>query len=136
MCDDERLNAAVDQIENLEFILACTSTYPTQPKDVNLKNILNLQSKYPKLNIGFSNHYSGLDACAGAVALGAKCIEFHITHDRTAYGSDQAASIENTEGLVSAIRNMEVMLGDGDKKFLPEEVEIAKKLRKVDNILS
>ena len=65
-----------------------------------------------------------------ATALGAECIEFHITHDRTAYGSDQAASIENSKDLISAIRNVELMLGDGDKKVYDSEIPIAKKLRK------
>ena len=82
------------------------------------------------MKIGFSNHYSGLDACVGAIALGSECIEFHITNDRTAYGSDQSASIENSNSLIEGIRNMELMLGDGVKKVYDSELPIAKKLRK------
>jgi len=62
-------------------------------------------------------------------------IEFHVTHDRTDYGSDQAASIENIGGMVQSIRNMEQMLGDGRKVVYETEKPIAAKLRKVNNIV-
>ena len=123
-------------MDNVTTVLACTSTYPTVPEEVNLKHITTLKSMNPDLKVGFSNHYSGHDACVGAVALGAECIEFHITKDRTMYGSDQAASIENARGLLQAIRHMEKMIGDGVKKVYDTEIPIAKKLRKVDDILS
>ena len=71
----------------------------------------------------------------GAVALGAECVEFHITKDRTMYGSDQSASIENYFVLLAGIRNMQKMIGDGEKKIYESEVPIAKKLRQVDDIL-
>ena len=85
--------------------------------------------------VGFSNHYNGADAMVGAVALGATCIEFHITIDRTMYGSDQPASIEEVGRVVSGIRNMEKMLGDGIKKVYSSEKPIAAKLRKVNDIV-
>ena len=74
-----------------------------------------------------------MDACVGSVALGAECVEFHITRDRTMYGSDQAASIQDVDDLCDAIRKMEVMLGDGIKVVYDTEKPIAKKLRKVTN---
>ena len=37
--------------------------------------------------------------------LGAECIEFHITKDRTLYGSDQASSTENVDDLVNGIQS-------------------------------
>ena len=88
-----------------------------------------MKDKYPQYKIGFSNHYSGHDACIGATALGSECIEFHITHDRTAYGSDQAASIQNSELLVDGIRSMEKMMGDGIKRVYDSEIPVMKKLR-------
>lgn len=114
-------------------VLACTSTYPTKPEEVNLNYIKTLREDFSQIQIpvGFSNHYNGHDACIGAVALGAQIIEFHITLDRAMYGSDQAASIENVKELVSGIRNMSLMLGTGEKVVFPSEVPVAKKLRKV-----
>ena len=50
------------------------------------------------------------------------------------YGSDQPASIESVSMMVSAIRTMEIMLGDGKKIVYETEKPIAAKLRKVDNV--
>ena len=133
MCSEEQITAALDILDNVEYVLACTSTYPTDPNELNLRHILTLKKRYPDIKVGFSNHYNGHDACVAATALGAECIEFHITHDRTAYGSDQSASIEHSEDLIQAIRKTELMLGDGVKKVYNTETSIAKKLRKVDD---
>jgi N-acetylneuraminate synthase len=116
--------------DSVEYILACTSTYPTKVEEVNLNTIKTLNETYPNYKIGFSNHYSGSIACVGAAALGTECIEFHITKERGMYGSDQAASIENSEDLINKIRLMETMLGDGVIQSYPSEQEVAKKLRK------
>ena len=94
-----------------------------------------MKEKYPNLKIGFSNHYNGLDACVGSVAFGAECVEFHITKERTMYGSDQPASIQDSHDLVDSIRKMELMLGDGIKTVYDTEVPIAEKLRKVSDTL-
>ena len=135
MCSEEQIRAAVETLDNVEIILACTSTYPTATCEVNLRHIQTLKERYPDISIGFSNHYNGLDACVGAAALGAECVEFHITNDRASYGSDQSASIENSSMLIAGIRNMEMMLGDGIKRVYDSEVPIAKKLRQVDDVL-
>lgn len=132
MSTETQVDKAVDILsDNLEYILACTSTYPTTIEELNLRYIQTLQQKYSEYKIGFSNHYSGFDACIGSVALGAECIEFHITNDRTAYGSDQSASIENSSVLVDGIFAMEKMIGDGVKRVYDSELPIMKKLRKV-----
>lgn len=119
---------------NLKYILSCTSTYPTKPEEVNISRITTMKRAFPNHKIGFSNHYSGLDACVLAAGLGAEAIEFHITLDRAMYGSDQAASIENVKGLVDGIRHAELMVGDGMVGVYPSEVPIMKKLRKVDTL--
>lgn len=135
MCTQEEVDAAVNILDNVEYILACTSTYPTKAEELNLKYIHTLKENYPSIKIGFSNHYNGLDACVGSIAFGAECVEFHITKDRTMYGSDQPASIQDSDDLVDAIRKMEVMIGDGVKKVYDSEVPIAQKLRKVNDIV-
>jgi N-acetylneuraminate synthase len=134
MSSENEIYKALSILKNVEYVLACTSTYPTKDEEINLKHIITLKEKYPNIKIGFSNHSSGHLAMYGAVALGAECIEFHITHDRTDYGSDQAASIENTDKLISGIRKMEKLLGTGKKEIYPSEVPIKEKLRKVNNI--
>mgnify|MGYP003626475249 FL=1 len=86
--------------------------------------------------VGFSNHYNGLDACVGSIIFGAECVEFHITKDRTMYGSDQVASIQHSDDLVDSIRKMELMVGDGVKKVYDSEVPIAAKLRKINDTVN
>jgi len=135
MSSEEQIHAAVNKLDNLEYILACTSTYPTSDEEMNLNYISTLKQKYPNYKIGFSNHQNGLIACFGAAALGSDCLEFHITLDRTMYGSDQAASIENVEDLVSGSEKMRNLLGDGKKVVYDNEKPIIKKLRKKDDIL-
>ena len=134
MTTQEEICKIIPKIKNLHYVLACTSTYPTKEEELNLLHVKTLKSQYPSLKIGFSNHYSGHDACIIATALGAECIEFHITHDRAAYGSDQAASIENAAALCKGINKVSTMLGDGNKKVYDSEVPIAKKLRKNNTI--
>ena len=135
MCTDEQVDAALKILKHTEYVLACTSTYPTKEEEVNLNYINTLKEKYPYLSVGFSNHYNGLAACIGATALGAECLEFHITKDRTMYGSDQVASIESVNELMVSVRKIEKMLGDGKKVVYDSEVPIAEKLRKVDDTI-
>tara|TARA_R100000008_G_C3585725_1_gene172115 strand:- start:1818 stop:2654 length:837 start_codon:yes stop_codon:yes gene_type:complete len=136
MCTEEQIQAAIDILDNVEYVLACTSTYPTVVEEVNLLHINTLNEQYPDLKVGFSNHYNGADACVAATVLGSTCIEFHITNDRTSYGSDQAASIQDANTLVDAVRKVEIMLGDGVKKVYDSEIPIAEKLRKKDDTTS
>ena len=132
MSTQYEIDQAIDILSpNLKYILACTSTYPSNVDELKLNYIVRLHNDYPQFKIGFSNHYSGFDASLGAVALGAECIEFHITDDRASYGTDQAASIENSEKLVEGINIMKRMLGDGIKKVYDSEIPIKNKLRKV-----
>tara|TARA_B100001094_G_scaffold205689_1_gene199580 strand:- start:2262 stop:3089 length:828 start_codon:yes stop_codon:yes gene_type:complete len=135
MCTDEQVDAALDILKHTKYVLACTSTYPTKEEEVNLNYITTLKEKYPHLSVGFSNHYNGLVACIGASALGAECLEFHITKDRTMYGSDQVASIESVSELLFSVRKIEKMLGDGKKVVYDSEVPIAEKLRKVSDTI-
>lgn len=136
MSTQEEVDKAIEVLgDKVVQILACTSTYPTKANEINLNYIKTLKEKYPNLKVGFSNHYSGALACHGAVVSGAEVIEFHITKDRTMYGSDQAASIENVDALVSGIRNLELMMGDGKKIVYEDEKPIANKLRKNHTIL-
>tara|TARA_R110000824_G_scaffold5699_2_gene26326 strand:+ start:1325 stop:2158 length:834 start_codon:yes stop_codon:yes gene_type:complete len=133
MCTEEEVHAAINILDNVEYVLACTSTYPTKAEELNLSYIKTLKESYPHLKVGFSNHYNGIDACVGAIAFGAECVEFHITKDRTMYGSDQPASIQDVDDLVDAVRKMELMVGNGVKVVYESEVPIAAKLRKVSD---
>ncbi len=119
--------------ENLA-LMHCTSTYPCEPEELNLKMVRTLREEFPTVPIGYSGHEVGLVPSAVAVALGACIIERHLTLDRAMWGSDQAASVEPAgfERLVKYIRVTEAALGDGVKKVYESEQASLKKLRRVN----
>lgn len=113
------------------FILLHTiSTYPSPEDDLNLSVIHTLRERYG-VPIGYSGHEPSVSPSIVAVALGAVVVERHITLDRTMYGSDQSASLEENglRQLVSVIRKVPGMLGTGVKDWAPGEREVAQKLR-------
>jgi len=115
-------------------IMHCTSTYPCEPEELNLKMVGTLRSEFPRVPIGYSGHEVGLVPSAVAVALGACMVERHLTLDRAMWGSDQAASVEPAgfERLIKYIRVTESSLGDGVKKVYESEKSSMKKLRRVN----
>ena len=95
-------------------ILKCTSIYPAPIKYLNLKGIEKYKKIF-KVPVGYSDHAIGIDASVNAVACGAKIIEKHFTLNKLAKGADHRISIEPKEfkEMVSKIRNLESMMGDG-----------------------
>jgi N-acetylneuraminate synthase len=112
-------------------ITHATSTYPCNPKEINLRMIATLREKFG-VPVGYSGHEVGLQISIAAAALGAAVVERHITLDRSMWGSDQAASIEpqGIARLVRDIRVVEQALGDGVKKVYESELPIKAKLRR------
>lgn len=111
-------------------VMHCVSTYPTDNAACNVRMVETLRQRYG-LPVGYSGHERGMLPSVLAAVLGATAIERHITLDRTMYGSDQAASLEpaGLKRLVRDIRDIEVVMGDGVKRFLDAEKSIAAKLR-------
>ena len=127
------IQSAVDIFtkEGCSFELMHTvSTYPLKVENANLNMINTLKEKY-KCNVGYSGHESGLAISYAAAALGITSLERHVTIDRSMYGSDQSASIEpaGLRQLVGAVRKIEKAMGDGIKKNIKEEEDIAQNLR-------
>ena len=89
-----------------------------------------MKKKY-NCNVGYSGHEPSVSPSLVAVTLGASSLERHITLDRSMYGSDQSASLEERglKELVSIIRKVPKVIGDGEKKILDCEIDVAKKLR-------
>ena len=133
MCDWSQIDRLVEvfKVEDCPLVLMHTiSTYPAQEKDLNLKMIETLAERY-KIPIGYSGHESSVSPSITAAVLGAVAIERHITLDRAMWGTDHSASLERAGliNLVGALRKVKITLGDGIKKQVEGEVEIAKKLR-------
>lgn len=104
-------------------VLHCTSDYPAAPSDVNLRAMDSLHDTLG-VPVGYSDHSIGAEVSVAAVARGACVIEKHFTIDRTAFGPDHAASLspEQLSTMVQAIRNIELALGDGEKKPSSSEI--------------
>jgi N-acetylneuraminate synthase len=115
-------------------MMHCTSTYPCEPEELNLKMIETLRREFLNLPIGYSGHEVGLVPSAIAVALGACMVERHLTLDRAMWGSDQAASVEpgGFERLVKYLRVTEASLGDGVKKVYESEKASMMRLRRLN----
>lgn len=135
----EQIDKAVDIFKkhNCPYeIMHCCSEYPLADlSKVNLRMIPALRERYG-VNVGYSGHEVGISVCCAAVAIGATSIERHITLDRSMYGSDQSASLEisGLNMMNRHIREIELALGKSEKVITPKEVEMAKKLRKIDTL--
>ena len=105
----------IEDKENL-IVLHCITGYPTSFEEANLNFIKTLQSELDS-PIGFSDHSPGIELPIAAVALGACVVEKHFT-------------IDKTKEMVDAIRNVEVAMGDGIRKFSENELEIKNIARK------
>jgi N,N'-diacetyllegionaminate synthase len=113
------------------ILLHCTTSYPAPTESVNLRVLKTLRSLFC-LPTGYSDHTSGITIPIAAVAMGACVVEKHLTLDRSLSGPDHKASIEPDEfkRMVSAIREIESALGDGEKKMQLCEASIRDVVRK------
>lgn len=114
--------AARQRLRGHVTLLHCTSQYPTPWQEVNLRAMDTLAAAFG-LEVGYSDHTRGLLVPVAAVARGAKIIEKHFTLDQHLPGPDHAASLEPGElaEMVTAIRHLEMALGDGGKAPQPSE---------------
>ncbi len=128
----EEIEAALDCLEasgksrKKITVLQCTTQYPAPFDSINLSAMQTIAQAF-NLNVGYSDHTSGITAAIVAVALGANIIEKHLTLDKTLPGPDHKASLEPNEFkfMVEQIRNTEASIGNGIKA--PSNCEISNK---------
>ena len=120
------------KVMNKISLLHCVTSYPVEDKYANLKSISYLKNKL-NINIGYSDHTIGNEACLASVALGAKIIEKHFTLDKK-FSSfrDHALSADfnDLKNLVKSIRKIEKQLGNYNKIILKPEKKILKIVRR------
>jgi len=75
-------------------ILHCVSLYPTPDILCNLNRMINLQKKFKKIPVGYSDHQIGIDACLLAISKEAKIIEKHFTYNKNLIGADHNISAD------------------------------------------
>lgn len=123
------IEAAIEVIEGAgtprERVTAlhCTTEYPAPVAEVNLRAMATFRAAFG-VDVGYSDHTTGIEIPIAAVALGASVIEKHFTLDRDLPGPDHRASLEPNElrAMILAIRNVEQALGDGVKRPTPSEL--------------
>jgi pseudaminic acid synthase len=109
---DEAVTAAKETGCKELALLKCTSAYPADPIEMNLRTIPNMAEVFD-VPVGLSDHTLGIAVPVAAVALGACIVEKHFTLSRNIPGPDNAFSLEPHEfkAMVDAIHIAEKALG-------------------------
>lgn len=115
MSTEEEIRRTIAYLESLKAEYAlfhAVSTYPAAPEEINLRFMQTLR-EWSGRPVGYSGHDTGISVSLGAVAMGARLLERHITLDRTMRGSDHRASLEPAQFVeqVRAVRELELSLG-------------------------
>lgn len=123
---DEALRVMADEGNTDVAVLHCTSNYPTEDRNVNLRMISHLKEVFPHVPVGYSDHTlpeDGEGIIASAVALGARIIEKHFTFDNTRPGYDHEISVDyqGLTRLVRQVRRVEEALGEAFKRPVESE---------------
>ena len=131
MCTLEEIDAAVDTFRSADcrlVLMHCVSSYPTPFNQCNLSMIQTLKDRY-KLPVGYSGHEIGWVPTLAAIAMGAVCIERHITLDKGMIGFDHKLSLTPDElfQMVRDIRSVEAAIGPGTKQVTDVEMVTRKK---------
>jgi N-acetylneuraminate synthase len=109
---DEAVQAAREAGCKELALLKCTSGYPADPAEMNLRTIPHMTEAFG-LPVGLSDHTLGIAVPVAAIALGACIVEKHFTLSRSVPGPDSAFSLEPHEfkAMVEAIRITEKAMG-------------------------
>ena len=120
-----------DLLQERVTLLHCTSEYPAPYEDIDLNAMVAIRNAFG-LKTGYSDHSEGISVATAATALDAKIIEKHFTLDKTLPGPDHKASLDPIElkDMITAIRNIEKAMGNGNKEPKSSEIENKKITRK------
>lgn len=127
----EEISRAVNWLTGTPIaLLQCVSSYPVTDMDTSLGGIRALMEMVDA-PIGYSDHTTGTDTGALAVACGGCILEKHLTWDRSASGPDHSASLDPAQfkEYVKQARRAHAMVGSIDKRVLPAEEEVRKTSR-------
>lgn len=103
-------------------LLACTASYPAEPKDANLQTIPALREAFG-IPVGLSDHTYGIGVAVASVAMGAVAIEKHVTLRRDDGGVDSDFSLEPSELAALCRESDAARLAMGPARFGPRESE-------------
>ena len=120
---DEAIRALTDSGCKDITILHCVLSYPTDPRNANLRIIETLKKDFPNVKVGFSDHVAPDDTMmtlATAYILGAEVIEKHFTLDKTLPGNDHyhAGDPEDFKKAIANFKWIDTVLGSAEKTVL------------------
>jgi len=94
------------------ILLKCTSAYPAPLEEANLATIPDMKARFG-VEVGLSDHTTGIVAPVVAVALGARVVEKHFILDKSIGGPDASFSLDPAEfsAMVRAVRDAETSVG-------------------------
>ena len=129
----EEIDTAVEILKKYKvnyLIMHCVSSYPADPKDLNLGAINVLRKRYDCL-VGYSGHETSANIAPSVVLYNACAIERHFTLDRSMKGPDHALSLEPAGMDILVKRSKIIFDAKGkEEKFVTEsELKARKKFR-------
>lgn len=132
---DEALRALKESGCEDITLLHCVLSYPTDPKDANLRVIETLKKCFPDVKVGFSDHVAPDDTMmtlATAYLLGAEVIEKHFTLDKSLQGNDHyhAGDPKDFEKAISNFKWIDTVLGSAQKTVLDCEITPRREARR------
>ncbi len=119
---EEAINLCIKLNNTKICLLQCTTQYPLDTTNANLRVIPELIKRY-NCNVGFSDHSTSNIQAITSVGLGANVFEKHITLDKTSEGPDHfyAAEPEEFKDYVSKIHEAFDSLGSPIKELTENE---------------
>jgi N,N'-diacetyllegionaminate synthase len=113
------------------FLLHCVSLYPCPVEKINLKRIDTLRKKF-KMQVGFSDHTIGINACLLALSKGINVLEKHFTLNKNLDGPDHKLSADEKDLklICDYAKNIKVLNGTGKISPTKKEKEIQNLARK------
>ncbi len=126
----DEIRGAVDVLEAAGAtdiaLLHCILNYPCSYENAHLSMISGLAEAFPKFVIGYSDHTHpdpNMTVLSAAVALGARIIEKHFTHDKSLPGNDHyhAMDIDDLRCLSDNLDLLHSAFGDTGKAPLESE---------------
>jgi len=116
-------------------LLHCVLSYPTNYSDANLNRIKILVQKFPKQDIGYSDHTvpdRSMLTLTTACLLGAKLLEKHFTLNKSLPGNDHyhAMDPDDLSSLASNLNLLEDLLSAEEKDYLSCEKQARENARR------
>lgn len=101
-------------------LLHCVLSYPTSPKDANLRVIETLKKDFPDVRVGYSDHVApdeNMMTLSAAYMFGAEVIEKHFTLDKSLPGNDHyhAGTPEDFRKAIDNFKWLDIIAGSSEK---------------------